>query len=574
MIGQDEGKTIFENNHPLVEVREEEKPIKTAEFSSIGQKLIKDYQAYYESLKPKGEVTYIHVDDIASKVAVFYEKLLRVINWKEEQLVRRTAIERKLKRRLITEISGLGIVANLKPEPIARALVLESIRGGHLPNNQIPQTKIKDVQNILEKYIFILKNISAAENRSSSDVKLKVQFYNWLLEIAACEIEETLATPLKENALINSMSQVMEERIRIKPEGSISDSEKRVQIYIAVHRTLFHLDAPIISYRLLRWQHPGWVNMPASEYPQAAKDILKIRQKIEAQLGYKWSGEFFKIGEKYNTLWLIMGDILDQFEKKPEDIFLKLGNKETLNQMITEAYDIRYKTLKTRLLHMGLYSSLSVMIANLFSLFIVEVPLAKILYGSIKPWTMVADIVVPTLIMLGLVSAYRMPGKTNLDKVIEEIQNIIYQQQGEEIYEIRVKHGRMLVTTIFIVFLYLLGLVITLGGIIWILHAIKLPPTSVAINTLLAAVMIFSAMVVRQRAKELAVEERTTFLEFSVDFLSIPVGKVGQWLATKWKKYNVVSVFFTALIDMPFFAIINFIESWSSFLKERKSEIH
>lgn len=571
MIGQDKSQTIFENNP---QVTEEKKPMEMAEFSAVGEKLIRDYQTYYESLRPKGEVTYIHVDDIASRVAVFYERLLQVINWKEEQLVRRTAIERKLKRRLITEISGLSLVANFKPGRIAEALVLESIRGGHLPNNQIPQSKIKDVQNIIEKYIYLLENLSLAQGRGSSDVKLKVQFYNWLLEIAACEIEETLATPLKENALINSMARTLEERIRLKPEGSISEGEKKIQIYIAVHRTLFHLDAPIISYRLLRWQYPGWLNMPASEYPKAAQNILKMRQKIQAQLNYPAAGEFFKLGEKYNTLWLLLGDVLDQFKKKPEEITVKLAAKETLSQMITEAYDARYKTLKRRLLKMGLYSSLSVMMANLVSLFIVEVPVAKFLYGGIKPWAMAADVVVPTLIMMGLVSAYRLPGKTNIDKVIEEIQNIFYHQEGEEVYELRIKHGRHLVTSIFIVFLYLLGLIISLGGIIWILHAIKLPPTSVAINTFLAAVMIFGAMVVRQRAKELAVEDRTSFLEFSVDFLSIPVGKIGQWLATKWKKYNIVSVFFTTLIDMPFFAFINFVENWSSFMKERKSEIH
>jgi hypothetical protein len=571
MIDNQNTGTVFESK---AEKPQTEKPEYQTDFSQTGEKLLNDYQNYVQSLKPKGEVTYIHVDEIASKVAVFYENLLRVINWKEEQLVRRTAIERKLKRRLITEISGLSLITNLKPAKIAEALVLESIRGGHLPNNHIPQSKIKDVQNILEKYIYILKNISSDQNRGSSDIKLKVQFYNWLLEIASCEIEETLAPPLRENALINSMAQVMEERIRIKPEGSISETEKRIQIYIAVHRTLFNLDAPIISYRLLKWQHPEWINMPASLYPQAAQNIFKIRQEIEAQLNYHWSGEFFKIGEKYNTPWLILGDVLDQFKKKPEAITAKLADKEVFNKLITEAYEERYKTLKRRLLRMGLYSSLSVMIANAFSLFIVEVPLAKLLYGQIKPWAMAADIVVPTLIMIGLVSAYKLPGKTNIDRVIEEIHKIIYQQEGEEMYEIRVKQTRRILTSIFIFFLYLLGLAITLGVIIWILRLIKLPPTSIFINTLLAAVMIFGAMVVRQRAKELAVEERTTFLEFSIDFLSIPVAKIGQWLASKWKKYNVVSVFFTALIDMPFFALINFIENWSSFLKERKSEIH
>lgn len=571
MINPSDEQTIFEGKQATAEKTPE---LKMADFSPIAERLFRDYQNYYQSLKPKGEVTYIHVDEIASKVAVFYENLLRVINWKEEQLVRRTAIERKLKRRLITEISGFGLMNNLNSSRIANALVMESIRGGHLPNNQIPQSKLKDVENILEKYIYILKNLSNTQERASLEVKLKVQFYNWLLEIAACEIEETLAPPLRENALINSMAKTLEERIRVKPQGAITDGEKRVQIYIAVHRTLFHLDDPIISYRLLRWQHPDWVNMPVSAYPQATQNILKIRQEIQAQLNCPWSGEFFKIGEKYDTLWLILGDILDQFKKNPDEMAIKLSDKEAFNQNIRDTYDKRYKTLKSRLFRMGLYSSLSVMIANMFSLFIIEIPVAKILYGGIKPWSMVADVVVPTLIMIGLVSAYKLPGQSNIEKVIDEIHQMIYQQQGEEIYEVRIKHSRKIITTIFIILFYLLGLVVSLGAIIWMLKAIKLPPTSIAVNTLLATIMIFGAMVIRQRAKELTVEDKTTFLEFSVDILSIPVAKLGQWLATKWKKYNIVSVFFTALIDMPFFAIISFIESWSSFLKERKSEIH
>jgi len=567
-----QNNTVFDKDEE--NPKEEEFFVEHLQFSQIAKKLFQDYQNYYASLKPKGGVAYIHVDEVASRVAIFYESLIRVVNWKEEQLVRRTAIERKLKRRLISEISGLSVVANLKSQKVAEALVLESIRGGHLPNNQIPQSKFQDVQKIIEKYVFILKNISLAHNRSSSDVKLKIQFYNWLLEIAACEIEETLAPPLKENALIDSMVNVMEERIIVKPADIISQTEKRAQIYIGVLRTLFHLDAPIISYRILKWQHPDWLQMPEDLYNQAAQNILKIKKEIENRLNHPLSGEFFKICEKYDTLWLVLGDIMEKFEKNPSEIPAKFGNKESLSKLIEETYHSRLKTLKNRLLKMGLFSSLSVMIANTFSLFLVEVPLAKWLYGRIIPWAMVADIVVPTLIMIGLVSAYKLPSETNLEKLTDEINKIIYKQEGEELYEIKAKKARKLLTAFFISLLYLLGLFITLGAIVWLLKFIKLPPTSIFINTMLATVMIFSAMVVRQRAKELTVEDRTTFLEFSVDALSIPVGKIGQWLAGKWKKYNVVSVFFTALIDMPFFVFINFIENWSSFLKERKSEIH
>ena len=52
------------------------------------------------------------------------------------------------------------------------------------------------------------------------------------------------------------------------------------------------------------------------------------------------------------------------------------------------------------------------------------------------------------------------------------------------------------------------------------------------------------------------------------------MAKMGQWLANKWREYNIVSVFFTALIDLPFSGMMEFIEDWRTYLNERKAEIH
>ena len=216
-----EEKTIFseETSH----FSENHEPDPSRNLSSNIQELIKGYKNYKESLEPQEKVPVIHVDEIASKVASAYETVIRVINWKEEQLVRRTAIERKLKRRLITEISGMKLANNINSEKAAEALVLESIRGGHLPNDQIPQNKIGVVQKILDKYIYILKRDLSSKNR-----KNRVQFYNWTLEIAACEIEETLAPPIRENTLISSMATLMENRIQMNPLDIINDEDKRI----------------------------------------------------------------------------------------------------------------------------------------------------------------------------------------------------------------------------------------------------------------------------------------------------------------------------------------------------------
>ncbi len=562
-----EEKTIFseETSH----FSENHEPDPSRNLSSNIQELIKGYKNYKESLEPQEKVPVIHVDEIASKVASAYETVIRVINWKEEQLVRRTAIERKLKRRLITEISGMKLANNINSEKAAEALVLESIRGGHLPNDQIPQNKIGVVQKILDKYIYILKRDLSSKNR-----KNRVQFYNWTLEIAACEIEETLAPPIRENTLISSMATLMENRIQMNPLDIINDEDKRIQIFIAVHRTLFHLDDPIISYRLLKYRHSNWNDASLETIEKIANNITEIRKDLDKDLHHPLSGKFFKICERYDTLWLLLKDILDSLIKKEGDIKEKLNDQKALKNILREAYDKRLKTLRRRLIKMAIFSTLSILIANSVSLFLVEVPLAKWLYGHFNPKAMAADIIAPTILMLFLTITTKKPPKNNLAVITEEIGKIVYSKKRNDIYEIKVSKGINYIFNFFITLFYLVAVVISLGAIIWALRFFGLPPTSILINTMIVAVIIFSGLVIRQRAKEITVDEKSTVWEFVLDVLSIPVAKLGQWLSSKWKKYNVVSVFVTALIDMPFLAFINFIESWSSFLKEKKAEIH
>src|SRR3989344_474848 len=127
-----------------------------SEISESTKNLIDKYSFWQKSLKPSDSAPTIHVDEVSSKVAAFYEQIRTIIDWKEEHLV------------------------------------LELIRGGYFPNDRIEESKIQDVQKIINKYVFILKH--SPENKKG---KVGIQFYTKLLEIAACEIEETLAPFIK-----------------------------------------------------------------------------------------------------------------------------------------------------------------------------------------------------------------------------------------------------------------------------------------------------------------------------------------------------------------------------------------
>ena len=171
-----------------------------SEISQLTQKLINRYQSWYLA-KQKTETPTIHVDEVASAVAAFYEKIREVVDWREEHLMRRAAIERILKRRLLLFRNG---------KDIAEPLVLELIRGGHFPNDRIPESKISEVQKLINKYLFIIDNSPAPPKK-----KQKIQLFDWILSIAACELEEILSPFSREKALIEYMTESMKEKIKV-----------------------------------------------------------------------------------------------------------------------------------------------------------------------------------------------------------------------------------------------------------------------------------------------------------------------------------------------------------------------
>ncbi len=517
----------------------------------------------------KAKPATIYVDEIASKLAVFYEKIRKITDWKEEHLLRRAAIERILKRKLISEISGVNLLPNAQPEKIAEPLIKELIRGGHFPNDSIPREKIGHVEQSLGKYIYLMENNPLT---TSTQVKKKINLYNWIIEIVACEIEEILDPAWKENFLLNFMARAMNKRIQLSPEIELSQQEKEQQIYIAVQRSLFNLDDGIITYHLLKVNHPDWIKNNQETYQAFSNRIINIWAKIKNDLNHPFGNKFRKICETYDTVYLILGDILKK-QKDLNQTLEKFSRPKLLAKLIKTAYQERLSTLKGRLVRAAVYSTLSILVASAVSLFIAEIPLAKLFYGKFMPLAIIVDLLLPAAVMFLLVIIIRLPPEENEEKVIEEIKKVVYQQDEPDIYEIR-EQKRGFFAKLFISLLYAFTTFISIGLVFFLFYIARVPVTSLFVDTLNVSMVVFAGLLIRQRAKELTIKEKTTFWQFLLDVLSVPVAKLGQWLSNKWKEYNIVSVFLTVLIDMPFSSLIKFIEDWNSFIKEKKAELH
>lgn len=535
-----------------------------SELSQSTQKLIARYQTWHQSLHIREGVSTIHVDEVASKVAAFYEKIRGIVDWREEHLMRRAAIERILKRRLLLLKNG---------KDIAEPLVLELIRGGHFPNDRIPDSKIGDVKKIIDKYIFILENAPSAPKE-----KLKTQLYDWLLGIAACEVEEIISPAIREKALIEYMMDSMAEKIKMKEGvfviGGISEEEKNTQIYIAIQKALFKLDAPIISYSLLKRKCSQWQDFSSNDAPlqEIAKNIYSMWKNFEKVLHYPLAEKFYKICERYDTTYLILGDVISE---DPMDASEKLKSPEELESKIVTAYQKRLKTLRTRIGRAAIYATLSIFVTKILLALAVEVPFDRYITGQFSYYTLGLNILIPPLLMFFLVLTVRPPKKENLQQVIIEVIKIAYITERKDIYTIDVPKKRgWLMNTIITIF-YLFGFFVSFGFIIWGLQKLNFGIISTIVFLIFISLISFAGVKLRERSRELEImEKKESFLMLFIDFFSLPVIRVGKWLSSQWIKYNVVIIFINFLIDMPFQIFVEFLEQWRAFLKEKKEEIH
>jgi hypothetical protein len=543
----------------------------TTDLTPIITTLIDNYVSGIEEGK-KG-TTPIHVDEIASRLAKFYELIRKVVDWKEDNALRRSAIERILKRLLFTKLSGFSFIGEVEAGRLAEAVTFDLIRGGHLPNDEVPQERVEVLKSALGKYIYLLEHTSL----SGSDptvIKRRVNFFTFIVELAACETEEILTNPLRETGLIYTMTAAMNERIRLLPNDAMSADEKFVQVFIAVCRTLFDLDDAFITYHLLAFQFSDWQNPSPSQTELINREILSIWDQSEEILKHPLAKQFYGFCERIDTVFVLLGDLLDEYKEKPEELLSIAQNRELLTNHIEKYYDARYTTLKRRLFSLAVFSTLSVFLSNWFTFYIVEVPLAKLFYEGFNWLTAFIDFLVPTAVMFFLVSIIRPPGNDNKKRVVKAVYSFVYTREKYDYYEVNARKRRRRLIDLVIGIVYLAIRLAVFAGIAYVFYFFRLPITSVIFDTLTIALTVYASVTIRNKSKELSVNERLSLWEFFLDMISVPVAKIGSILAAKWKEYNVVAFLFNFIIETPFAVILDVIEQWSNFLKERRAELH
>lgn len=541
------------------------------------------FQVIYRDQNKKDETgddsPKIKVSELISKMAFYYEKIRNSVDYDEEYLLRKNAIERILKRQIVIE----GFLKVSKSEEMAKTILIELIRAGYLPNNKIPEKKIKDIGIIIEKYIK-LRNYSLARFSTSShfkhgnigkindELKQKNSLTNWLISVAASEIEENLGENNVQRIIISNMYETLLNNIKL-PDDLPYEKDLEIQIYLSIHRNFLRFDQDMLSFILFKYFNSSWSNPSDEDIAKISQNIEKIRNAILMHLNHPLRKQLNKIINRYTVFFMILTEVIEDNPSKVYDDII--NDIKAFPRIVKNTCLKKYKKVKSKLWRSAMRSIIYIFLTKSIFVILLEIPAIKLFGEKINPVSLGINIIFPAFLLYLIVLFTKIPSENNTKKIIEGIEEIVFEErEKKEPFLLRKPIGRgKAIAVIFSIF-YTITFFTSFGLVIFGLNKLGFNWVSIIIFLFFLAFVSFFGIRVRKATKDLIViESKENIFSFLMDFFYIPIVAVGKWLSEKFSRLNIFVFILDFIIEAPFKIFVEIAEEWTKYVKERKDDI-
>ena len=528
----------------------------------ISEEIIVLYQKikniYEQKIADRDEEEKIEVNEITGHVSAFYEKLRNSIDFKEVHLLRRFAIERNLKRRLVLE--------TLKPN-IARGLIKDMIRSRYLKNNSTPENKVHSLERIIAKYNKLYKILNNIYNG-----KERQDYFNFITGIQACEIDMLLNPESVEDAVVEAMYQVTKSRIKFKGDY-VNIKEKDIQLYIAIHKSLVKSDDTIISYHLLNFYFPQWIKADDSLIKVLGSNFSSIYSTIQKHLRHPYQQKLFNSLKEPAITFKILYELILKKNLELEEL---LANPELLEAEAKILLNNKYKLTRKKITSSSIRAIVYIFLTKILLAIILEVPYEIYILKELNYINLGINVIFPPILMFMVALTIIPPSKENTNKILKNLHNLVYDKKEDSILcKLKSKYRSGLGFKIFYNLLYTALYILVFGFLIRGLQFLEFNIVSGCLFIFFLTVVSFFASRIRNRAKEYkAIQKKEGPISFLINFFSLPIIAVGYWLSIKFKKINIFAFIMDFIIEAPFKMFIAAFEDWLDFIKEKKEGIY
>ncbi len=488
----------------------------------------------------------------AAAASFIYERMRNAVDYKEEHLIRRNAIERIL-RRVLSQGARDGIAENL---------VHELIHARYLPNSTIPQRNIAALERVFEKYFALLGFASL------KDVSDKKSMPGFVLGIMATEVDEFLVPPHVMHASINAMYEAMNKRIYL--ESAIPPEERAKQIYLAASRALYKNDNDTLAFHLTLVYYPHWQRAEAGLIKEVGANLPELRKKIQADLDHPLKEKLTALLRKHVAYFVILRDVV---VSDPDGSWHDLNRgSDAFQRRIRERCEQHYKTSRSSL-HRAIRRSIVYLVITKFLLFIVlEIPVDYLLIQHFDLVPIAINVLFPPSLLAIIALSTKLPDEKNTELIIQGSSQIA--DAHGDIIQVSKKGSRSLLLSAVFVVLYGILFALSFGALVWILGFLNFTAVSIMVFLFFLCLVSLFAYRIRLANQELVVTPpQRGVLRALWSFLTLPVLHAGKWMSARFENINVFIFALDFVIEAPFKAFVKVIEEWMNYVYEKKEEI-
>ena len=508
-----------------------------------------------EALEKEEDV--IKVSETVSAAATVYETVRNALEYDEEHLLRRNAIRRILKRRMV----------DVPPAEVAMKLIKELIWARYLPNGKVPTRMAQKVSAILEKYTLLFHTLEA-ESKDGQEA------YDWLLDVLSVEIEYSLGPPCIDEALASFAYQEIQKRVEWQT-STLTGEDRDLQLYIALHRTVLRSNLATLRYRILTLYYNNWRKAQAGD--QVVKEISmnlgKVIDSVERQMTHPAQDEMYRFVRRHAIVFHVLSDIS---RDNPEAFATAIqgGDTASIDAGITRAAESRYGSFRTKLKRTVVRAALFLLFTKSILAVLFELPYEIFVLRTTDYLPLAVNILFPPILLMLIGLSVRIPKSKNTARILEELHAIL--GVGDEFsltFKRKRPWGRGALWWIFNS-LYLAILLLTVVLIASVLRSFSFNGLSIFFFIFFLSLVAYFGLRIRNTRRELVVIDLSRgILGTLADMLFLPIVRAGRWVALRAPRVNIFLFFFDFIIEAPFKAAIDIVESWLAFLREKQEEI-
>lgn len=500
----------------------------------------------------------IFVSRTVSFFALAYEKIRNAVEYREEHLIRRAAIERILKRRLLLNPEGKGEAENL---------IRELLWARYFPEGMLGNPDVEKIQRLINLYVRLRNKLVMGQ------VSQKRAYYGqFMFDLLTCEIEETLDSfEAKKNSLfVFFIYQVLKNKIKIE---NVNEDLKDAYFYVAVERGFAKSDRAYLHYHLFNLSHKQLGEFKDHELDELATQLPEIFVRIDRIAHNSHVDRLTRYVRKQMPPFLILFNVIT---KSSKDINGVLTNKAKLWAQVDMICREKYQQTSQRLRNLAIRSLIYIFLTKMIFALILEYPLSLYFYNEVNYVAIIINSLFPPLLMLVIILMARIPGEENTKRIFERIVNIIDENTSFEAsvaYILKKPKVRRPMLVFGFTIFYTLTFVITLSIIHAALSLIHFNLISEIIFVFFISVVSFFGYRVTQIAREYLLQVRESFISPFVDFFFMPILSLGKIFNSGIAQLNIFIFLLDFLIEAPFKLIFEVLEEWISFVRQRKEEI-